>query len=170
MYIDKPLKGHNLMQAIARINRVYFEKTGGLIVDYLGLANELKEALSFYSQSGGRGEITVDQEQALGVFLTKLEIVEQILADCDYQDYFTATTGEKLNILKAATDYVAHPSRKTRFQDAVTALSKAYSLAVPNAHYHVPLLTSPLPDLLANLRQVLLSFSDDCSPLTLNYD
>jgi type I restriction enzyme R subunit len=132
MYIDKPLKSHNLMQAIARINRVYFEKTGGLVVDYLGLANELKEALSFYSQSGGRGEITVDQEQALGVFLSKLEIVEQILADCDYQDYFTATTGEKLNILKTATNYVAHPAYKTRFQDAVTALSKAYSLAVPH--------------------------------------
>ena len=132
MYIDKPLKSHNLMQAIARINRVYFEKTGGLIVDYLGLANELKEALSFYSQSGGKGEITVDQEQALGVFLSKLEIVEQILADFDYEDYFTATTGEKLNILKAATNHIAHPSRKSRFQDAVTALSKAYSLAVPH--------------------------------------
>ena len=132
MYIDKPLKSHNLMQAIARINRVYFEKTGGLIVDYLGLAHELKEALSFYSQSGGKGEITVDQEQALGVFLSKLEIVEQILADFDYEDYFTATTGEKLNILKAATNHIAHPSRKSRFQDAVTALSKAYSLAVPH--------------------------------------
>jgi len=132
MYIDKPLKSHNLMQAIARINRVYFEKTGGLIVDYLGLANELKEALSFYSQSGGRGQLTVDQEQALDVFRNKLKFVEQILADFNYEDYFTATTGEKLNLLKAATDYVAHPSRKSDFQNAVTALSKAYSLAVPH--------------------------------------
>ncbi|MGL4500759.1 MAG: type I restriction endonuclease subunit R, partial [Planktothrix sp.] len=80
MYIDKKLKAHNLMQAIARINRVYFEKMGGLIVDYLGLAHELKQALSFYSQSGGRGTIVIDQEKAVGVFLTQLEIVEQIMA------------------------------------------------------------------------------------------
>ncbi len=132
MYIDKPLKNHNLMQAIARINRVYFEKIGGLIVDYLGLANELKKALSFYSQSGGRGNITLDQEQALNIFLEKLEIVEQIMASCDYQNYFTTDTGEKLNLLKTATNYVADPSRKSRFQDAIVALSKAFSLAVPH--------------------------------------
>lgn len=132
MYIDKPLKSHNLMQAIARINRVYFEKIGGLIVDYLGLANELKEALAFYSQSGGKGEITLDQEQALNLFLAKLEIVEQIMDGCDYQDYYTATTGEKLDLLKKATNHVAHPALKRRFQDAIAALSKAYSLAVPH--------------------------------------
>ncbi|CAH2575612.1 Putative type I restriction enzyme HindVIIP R protein (plasmid) [Planktothrix rubescens] len=103
MYIDKKLKAHNLMQAIARINRVYFEKMGGLIVDYLGLAYELKQALSFYSQSGGRGTIVIDQEKAVGVFLTQLEIVEQIMAGCSYQDYFTASTGEKLNLLKPPT-------------------------------------------------------------------
>ena len=132
MYIDKPLKAHNLMQAIARINRVYFEKMGGLIVDYLGLAYELKQALSFYSQSGGRGTIVIDQEKAVGVFLTQLEIVEQIMAGCSYQDYFTASTGEKLNLLKTATNYIADPSRKTQFQNAVVALSKAFSLAVPH--------------------------------------
>ena len=132
MYIDKKLKAHNLMQAIARINRVYFEKMGGLIVDYLGLAYELKQALSFYSQSGGRGTIVIDQEKAVGVFLTQLEIVEQIMAGCSYQDYFTASTGEKLNLLKTATNYIADPSRKTQFQNAVVALSKAFSLAVPH--------------------------------------
>jgi type I restriction enzyme R subunit len=78
MYIDKKLKAHNLMQAIARINRVFFEKTGGLIVDYLGLAYELKKALSFYSQSGGRGTIVIDQEKAVGVFLTQLEIKDTV--------------------------------------------------------------------------------------------
>ena len=67
MYIDKPLKGHGLMQAIARINRVYFEKEGGLIVDYLGLATELKKALTFYSQSGGEGELTLDQDVAVAL-------------------------------------------------------------------------------------------------------
>ena len=132
MYIDKKLKAHNLMQAIARINRVYFEKMGGLIVDYLGLAYELKQALSFYSQSGGRGTIVIDQEKAVGVFLTQLEIVEQIMAGCSYQDYFTASTGEKLNLLKTATNYIADPSHKTQFQNAIVALSKAFSLAVPH--------------------------------------
>lgn len=132
MYIDKPLKAHNLMQAIARINRVYFEKMGGLIVDYLGLAHELKKALSFYSQSGGKGSLFINQEEAVNIFLAKLEIVEQIMAGCSYQDYFTASTGEKLNLLKTATDYIADPSRKTPFQNGVVALSKAFSLAVPH--------------------------------------
>ena len=132
MYIDKSLKAHNLMQAIARINRVYFEKTGGLIVDYLGLNHELKKALSFYSQSGGKGDLYSDQEEAVNIFLAKLEIVEQIMAGCPYQDYFTASTGEKLNLLKTATNYIADPSVKTPFQNAVVALSKAFSLAVPH--------------------------------------
>jgi type I restriction enzyme, R subunit len=132
MYIDKPLKSHNLMQAIARINRVYFEKTGGLIVDYLGLATELKKALSFYSQSGGKGDLTLNQDVAVGLLLAKLEIVEQIMSGFAYQHYFDADTGEKLNILKNATNYVAAPNIKDRFLSEVIALSKAHSLAVPH--------------------------------------
>lgn len=132
MYIDKPLKSHNLMQAIARINRVYFEKTGGLIVDYLGLSAELKTALSFYSQSGGQGNLILDQEVAVGLLLTKLETVEQIMSGFAYQHYFDADTGEKLNILKNATNYVAAPTLKDRFLTEVLALSKAHSLAVPH--------------------------------------
>ncbi|MBW4557958.1 MAG: type I restriction endonuclease subunit R [Trichormus sp. ATA11-4-KO1] len=132
MYIDKPLKSHNLMQAIARINRVYFEKTGGLIVDYLGLATELKKALSFYSQSGGKGDLTLNQDVAVGILLAKLEIVEQIMSGFTYQHYFEADTGEKLNILKNATNYVAAPNIKDRFLSEVIALSKAHSLAVPH--------------------------------------
>ena len=128
MYIDKPLKSHNLMQAIARINRVYFEKTGGLIVDYLGLAAELKKALSFYSDSGGKGEPALDQEVAIGLLLTKLELVEQIMAGYQYQSYFQATTGAKLNILKGATNYAVHPTIKDRFLNTLTALSQIYSL------------------------------------------
>lgn len=131
MYIDKPMKGHNLMQAIARINRVYFEKQGGLIVDYLGVAHELKEALNFYSQSGGKGELTRDLDKdnkASNLLLTKLEVVEDIMAAFNYQPYFTASTGDKLNILKSATNYVADPQIKDRFLDAVTALSKIYAL------------------------------------------
>ncbi|MGP1386908.1 MAG: type I restriction endonuclease subunit R [Thainema sp.] len=128
MYIDKPMKGHNLMQAIARINRVYFEKQGGLIVDYLGVATELKNALSFYSKSGGKGDLTLDQEIAVGLMLTKLEVVEGIMEGFNYQPYFTASTGDKLTLLKSATNYVADPQRKDRFLDAVTALSKTYAL------------------------------------------
>ncbi|MFO5529105.1 MAG: type I restriction endonuclease subunit R [Cuspidothrix sp.] len=132
MYIDKPLKSHNLMQAIARINRVYFEKTGGLIVDYLGLAAELKKALSFYAQSGGKGALTLDQDQAVDILLAKLEIVEQIMSGFAYQHYFHTDTGEKLNILKNAVNYVATPTIKDRFLTEVNALSKAHSLAVPH--------------------------------------
>lgn len=128
MYIDKPMKGHNLMQAIARINRVYFEKQGGLIVDYLGVAHELKNALSFYSQSGGKGDLTLDQQVAIGLLLTKLEVVEGIMVGFNYQPYFNASTGDKLNILKAAANYVADPQIKDRFLDAVTTLSKIYAL------------------------------------------
>lgn len=128
MYIDKPMKGHNLMQAIARINRVYFEKQGGLIVDYLGVAHELKEALNFYSQSGGKGDLTLDQQVAIGLLLTKLEVVEGIMAGFNYQPYFNASTRDKLNILKAAANYVADPQIKDRFLDAVTVLSKIYAL------------------------------------------
>jgi len=128
MYIDKPMKGHNLMQAIARINRVYFEKQGGLIVDYLGVANELREALKVYSQSGGKGDLTLDQQVAIGLLFAKLEVVEDIMAGFDYQPYSNASTRDKLNILKSAANYVANPQIKDRFLDAVTALSKIYAL------------------------------------------
>lgn len=132
MYIDKPLKSHNLMQAIARINRVFFEKTGGLIVDYLGLAAELKKALAFYSQSGGKGDLTLNQDVAVGLMLAKLEIVEQLMADFAYEHYFHSTTGEKLDILTNAANYVAAPTIKDRFFSELNALSKAHSLAVPH--------------------------------------
>ncbi|MEG5175913.1 type I restriction endonuclease subunit R [Microcoleus sp. B3-D7] len=128
MYMDKPMKGHNLMQAIARINRVYFEKQGGLIVDYLGVANELREALKVYSQSGGKGDLTLDQQVAIGLLFAKLEVVEEIMAGFNYQPYSNANTGDKLNILKSAANYVADPQIKDRFLDAVTALSKIYAL------------------------------------------
>ena len=132
MYIDKPLKGHNLMQAIARINRVFWGKLGGLIVDYLGLATELKTALAFYSQSGGKGDLTLDQDVAVGLLLAKLEIVEQIMSGFAYEHYFNTGTGEKLNILKNAANYVAAPRIKERFFSAVSALSQAHALAVPH--------------------------------------
>ena len=128
------------MQAIARINRVYFEKTGGLIVDYLGLAAELRKALSFYSDSGGKGKPALDQEVAIGILLTKLELVEQIMAGYEYQDYFQADTGAKLNILKGATNYAVHPTIKDRFLNTLTALSQIYSLT---AHTTEAIAVSP---------------------------
>ena len=132
MYIDKPLKSHNLMQAIARINRVFCEKQGGLIVDYLGLAHELKQALAFYSQSGGQGALTLDRDVAVGLLLAKLEVVEQIMSGFSYGHYFQAPTGEKLNILVGAANYAAAPAIKERFLAEVTALSKVHSLPVPH--------------------------------------
>jgi type I restriction enzyme, R subunit len=132
MYIDKPLKSHNLMQAIARINRVFLEKQGGLIVDYLGLAAELKQSLAFYSQSGGQGDLALNQDVAVGLMLAKLETVAQIMSGFAYDHYFTTDTGEKLNILIGAANYAAAPTLKDRFLTEVNALSKAHSLAVPH--------------------------------------
>ncbi len=133
MYIDKPMKGHTLMQAIARVNRVFGDKPGGLIVDYLGIAADLKEALSFYSESGGRGDPLIVQEDAVRVMLEKYEVVCQILHGFDYKRYFMAETGERLTIILSAQEFVfALDDGRKRFVDAVAALSKAFALAVPH--------------------------------------
>ncbi len=133
MYIDKPMQGHNLMQAIARVNRVYKDKTGGLIVDYLGIAADLKKALSFYSSSGGRGDPAVAQEQAVELMLEKLEVGRQMFHGFPYEEYFEATTSRKLSIiLKAEEHILSIEEGKKRFIDEVTALSKAFSIAVPH--------------------------------------
>ncbi len=92
MYIDKPMRGHTLMQAIARVNRVFRDKPGGLIVDYIGIAKELKEALAFYADSGGKGDPVLMQEQALQVMKTKLDVVRSLFYGFDYKRYFTADT------------------------------------------------------------------------------
>jgi len=133
MYLDKPMKGHTLMQAIARVNRVYKDKPGGLIVDYLGVAADLKEALAFYSESGGRGDPVVLQEEAVKVMKEKLEIVSQMFHGFDYKSYFTADTSQKLSIILAAEEHILGlEDGKKRFIDQVTALSKAFSIAVPH--------------------------------------
>ncbi len=133
IYIDKPLKGHTLMQAIARVNRVYKDKTGGLVVDYLGIAADLKKALSFYSDAGGRGDPATTQEQAVALMLEKLEVVQQMFHGFSYRDYFTANTSTKLSIILAAEEHIlAQENGKKRFIDKVTALSKAFSIAVPH--------------------------------------
>ncbi|WP_339137127.1 MAG: type I restriction endonuclease subunit R [Candidatus Electrothrix sp. GW3-4] len=133
LYIDKPMKGHNLMQAIARVNRVYGDKPGGLVVDYLGIASDLKKALSFYADSGGKGDPAVEQEQAVALLLEKLEIVSQMLHGFAYEEYFAADTSQKLSLILAAEDFILHlENGKKRFMDEVAALSKAFALAVPH--------------------------------------
>ena len=133
LYIDKPMQGHNLMQAIARVNRVYKDKPGGLVVDYLGIASDLKKALSFYSDSGGKGDPTLQQEQAVALMQEKLEVVEQMLHGLDYQQYFTETTSGKLSWILKTEDFVLGlEDGKKRFVNEVTALGKAFAIAIPN--------------------------------------
>jgi len=133
LYIDKPMKGHNLMQAIARVNRVHKDKTGGLVVDYLGIAADLKEALSFYSDAGGKGDPTLAQEQAVEIMLEKIEVVSAMYHGFAYEDYFNADTSKKLTTILGAENHILGlPNGKKRYIDAVTQLSKAFSIAVPH--------------------------------------
>jgi type I restriction enzyme, R subunit len=140
LYIDKPMKGHNLMQAIARVNRVYKDKPGGLIVDYLGIASDLKKALSFYSDAGGKGDPTILQEQAVELMQEKLEVVSQMFDACPpkgkrfaYEDYFDADTSRKLSLILAAEEHILGlDDGKKRYINEVTALSKAFAIAIPH--------------------------------------
>ena len=133
MYLDKPMKGHTLMQAIARVNRVYKDKPGGLIVDYLGIASDLKEALAFYSDSGGKGDPAVHQEEAVKLMLEKFEVVSQMFHSFNYKPYFTANTSTKLSIILSAEEHILKlENGKKRYIDEVTALSQAFSIAIPH--------------------------------------
>jgi type I restriction enzyme, R subunit len=133
LYIDKPMKGHNLMQAIARVNRVYKDKTGGLIVDYLGIASDLKKALSFYSDAGGKGDPANTQEQAVQLMLEKIEIVSQMFHGFSYESYFDADTGKKLSLILAAEEHIlSQENGKKRYIDEVSGLSQAFSIAIPH--------------------------------------
>lgn len=133
LYIDKPMKGHNLMQAIARVNRVYKDKPGGLIVDYLGIASDLKKALSFYSDAGGKGDPAIAQEQAVTLMLEKIEVISAMYHGFPYEDYFGADTSSKLSLILAAEDHILGlENGKKRYIDEVTALSKAFAIAIPH--------------------------------------
>ena len=133
IYIDKPMKGHNLMQAIARVNRVYKDKAGGLVVDYLGIASDLKKALSFYSDSGGKGDPAIQQEQAVSIMLEKLETISQMFYGFSYEEYFDAPTSKKLSIILASENHILGiENGKKRFTHEVSALSKAFSIAIPH--------------------------------------
>lgn len=133
LYIDKPMKGHNLMQAIARVNRVHKDKPGGLVVDYLGIAADLKEALSFYSDAGGKGDPTLAQEQAVAVMLEKIEVVSAMYHGFAYEHYFDADTSQKLSLILAAEEHILGlENGKKRYINEVTALSQAFAIAVPH--------------------------------------
>ncbi|MEB3174714.1 MAG: type I restriction endonuclease subunit R, partial [Cyanobacteriota bacterium] len=133
LYIDKPMKGHNLMQAIARVNRVYRDKPGGLVVDYLGIAADLKEALSFYSDAGGKGDPTLAQEQAVALMLEKIEVVSALYHGFAYENYFQADTAQKLSLILAAEEHILGlEDGKKRYINEVTALSQAFAIAIPH--------------------------------------
>ncbi|MBN2180374.1 MAG: type I restriction endonuclease subunit R [Sedimentisphaerales bacterium] len=133
MYVDKPMRGHNLMQAIARVNRIFRDKPGGLIVDYIGIASDLKNALATYTQSGGKGTPTLDQEQAVALMLEKYEIVCQMFRDFDYKRFFAADTQQKLTVILEAQEYILGlENGKDKFTKEVIALSKAFALSVPH--------------------------------------
>jgi type I restriction enzyme, R subunit len=155
LYIDKPMRGHNLMQAIARVNRVFKDKPGGLIVDYLGIATDLKKALSFYSDAGGKGEPTLDLEKAIELMNEKYEVVQQffneeaktqkdIVAEepeayyansfkFNYKRFFNVEAKEKLSIILQAEEHILGlQDGKTRFIREVTLLSQAFALSIPH--------------------------------------
>ena len=130
MYLDKPMQGHTLMQAIARVNRVFRNKPGGLVVDYLGVANQLREAVRTYTRSGGQGEVKLDMEQAVAVLREKYEIVRDLMHGFDVAAALTGMAAQRKAGLAAAVDFVlAVPDRKTRYLHAVSELSKAFALA-----------------------------------------
>ena len=133
MYIDKPMQGHGLMQAIARVNRVFRDKPGGLVVDYLGLADQLKKALHTYTESGGQGETALDQEEAVALMLARYEVCCDIFHGFDWGAWVAGTAGQRMTLLPAAQEHVlAQEEGKERLFQAVTELSKAFALAVPH--------------------------------------
>lgn len=155
LYIDKPMRSHNLMQAIARVNRVFKDKPGGLVVDYLGIATDLKKALSFYSDAGGKGDPTETQARAVEMMLEKLEVVQQMFVETstttsgiiveepqayyegsmgfNYKRFFKAEAREKLSIILQAEEHILGlQDGKNRFVREVTLLSQAFALAIPH--------------------------------------
>jgi type I restriction enzyme, R subunit len=125
LYVDKPMKGHNLMQAIARVNRVFRDKQGGLVVDYIGIANDLKQALKEYTASNGRGRPTVDAHEAYAVLEEKLDVLRAMMHGFDYSGFLTA--GHKL-LAQAANHVLGIKDGKKRFADVALAMSKAFTL------------------------------------------
>ena len=133
MYVDKPMRGHGLMQAIARVNRVFKDKPGGLIVDYLGLAQDLKKALATYTESGGKGKTALNQEEAVAVMLEKYDVCCSLFHEFDWSKWTLGSAQERLGLLPAAQEHIlAQEDGKDRCLNAVRELSQAFALAVPH--------------------------------------
>ena len=133
MYVDKPMRGHGLMQAIARVNRVFKDKPGGLIVDYLGIARELREAVSEYTQSGGAGEPTIDQEEAVKALLAAHEVCVELFRGFSYSLWLSGTSVQRLSLLPPAIQHILKQENgKERLLAQVQRLSDAFALAVPD--------------------------------------
>lgn len=138
MYIDKKMQGANLMQAIARVNRVYKDKPGGLIVDYIGIGQDLRNAMATYLQSGGEGTPIVDIKEAIAGMLEKHEVVEQMFIGYDYKSYFSSDTAQKLQILLGAQNFILESETlKNRFLKEIGLLSKFFALSIPSTEADV---------------------------------
>jgi len=133
MYVDKPMRGHGLMQAIARVNRVFKDKPGGLVVDYLGLADELKQALATYTEAGGTGKTAIDQAEAVAIMLDKYDICRALFHGFDWSPWTKGTPQDRLSLLPMAQEHIlAQEDGKARLLRAVTELSQAFALSVPH--------------------------------------
>jgi type I restriction enzyme, R subunit len=133
MYVDKPMQGHGLMQAIARVNRVFKDKPGGLVVDYLGLADELRRALVTYTEAGGTGRTALDQEEAVAVMLEKYEVCCGLFHGFGWSPWLSGTPQQKLSVLPEAQEHILTlENGKSRLMQAVHELSQAFALAVPH--------------------------------------
>ena len=133
MYVDKPMRGHGLMQAIARVNRVFRTKPGGLVVDYLGLADQLRAALATYTESGGTGETAIDQAEAVALMQEKHEVCRALFHGFDWSPWTKGKAQDRVSLLPAAQEHVlAQEDGKARLSSAVRDLSAAFALAVPH--------------------------------------
>ena len=134
LYVDKMMRDHNLMQAIARVNRVFKDKPGGRVVDYIGIAADLKQAVAFYTENGGKGTLVHEQEKAVETMLEQYDVVVDMLSGFDYKAYFSADIGEKMKLILNAQEHILGLEEgKKRFIAAVTLLSRAFALSVPHA-------------------------------------
>ena len=133
MYVDKPMRGHGLMQAIARVNRVFKDKPGGLVVDYMGLAQDLKRALATYTESGGTGQTAIDQDEAVAVMREKYEICLGLFHGFDWSKWTTGSAQERVSLLPEAQEHIlAQKDGKERCVKTVRELNQAFALAVPH--------------------------------------
>ena len=133
LYVDKKMQGANLMQAIARVNRVYKDKPGGLVVDYIGIGQDLRKAMATYLQSGGEGSPVVDIKEAIAGMLEKFEVIEQMFNGFDFKAYFRVDTAQKLQVLLAAQNFILSSQKlKERFLKEMTLLSRLFAMSIPS--------------------------------------